>query len=42
MQTIRIYRRSGGLVASFSGAPGFVETAQMRSDYPESYFMWLR
>lgn len=43
MQTIRIYAKDGsGLVASFTGIVGKVETEQMRLMYPESKFNWLR
>ena len=42
MQTIRIYSRSGGLVARFSGAPNRVETKEMRERFPEGEYRWLR
>jgi len=42
MQTIRIFRKSGGLVASFKGIAGKTETSEMRNLYPESAFYWLR
>jgi len=42
MQTIRIYRKGGGLAAKFTGAPHKVETDEMRERYPEGSFLWLR
>jgi len=42
MQTIRIYAKQGGLVAKFTGIAGKVETDQMRQQFPESHFNWLR
>jgi hypothetical protein len=42
MQTIRIYSKSGELVATFTGPPNKTETAAMRSNYPESVYRWLR
>jgi len=42
MQTIRIYSKNGGLVASFTGIAGKVETQRLRDEYPESRFLWLR
>ena len=42
MQTIRIYRLSGGFVAAFTGIPGLVETKEMQRQYPETMFLWVR
>ena len=42
MQTIRIYSYTGGLVASFTGAPHKVENDKMRAQYPETHYMWVR
>lgn len=47
MQTIRIYRlpikgQPQGIIASITGIPGHVETAQLRAQYPEDQYMWMR
>ena len=42
MQTIRIWHKDGGFVASFTGPAYSVETPQLRAQYPETQFIWLR
>jgi hypothetical protein len=41
MQTIRIYQH-GKLVHSVTGIAHQVETEELREQYPEPYFQWLR
>jgi len=41
MQTIRIYQ-NGKLIHKESGIPGLVETEELRKQYPEPSFTWVR
>lgn len=43
MQTIRIYdKKTGSLVHSVTGIAYKVETDQLRQQFPESHYNWLR